>query len=88
MKTKKAELSTEIMKKICKNCFYYGKPNKSMNNWGGDGGNCGCPKFVYGYNLQDDDYPKTNDWIHIEDDEGWGCYVSDNFGCIHFKRLN
>jgi hypothetical protein len=70
------------MKNICKNCFYFGKHNSIRYK---ESGNCSCPKFLYGYHLVEADFPKSNDWIHIEDDEGWGCYVASNFGCIHFK---
>lgn len=61
-----------IVDKTCKNCSYFVNGTRA----------CNCPKFLYGYNVD----PKNKDWIHIEDDEGWGCRVGDDFGCIHWKE--
>jgi hypothetical protein len=61
--------------KICNNCKYY-KPI----DWLQIAGNCLCPKFHQGYDI---DVPII-DGIIVENDEGWGFRVGENFGCIHF----
>jgi len=44
---------------------------------------CCCPRWLYGYGY----YKKLRDGdISVEDDEGWGAFTSEHFGCIHFQR--
>ena len=44
-------------------------------------GSCSSEKFVQGYDYDTDDIPV--DGVHVEDDEGWGFFTGEKFGCIH-----
>jgi hypothetical protein len=61
--------------RLCRDCKWHDIPREPY-----DARSCGCPKMVYGY--YDGDTHDT-DGVHIEDDEGWGMEVGDEFGCIH-----
>ena len=63
------------MKKICKNCDFYLGDN-----------NCSCKKFELGYHNSDDFLKENKDCVKVENDEGWGFYVGEEFGCIHFEN--
>ncbi len=44
-------------------------------------GDCGCPKFITGYNYESKDIPEDGVWV--ENDEGWAFLTGPLFGCIH-----
>lgn len=76
------KLSERKLIGTCKECNWYGKLHPGLDRPGDD--NCGCPKFVNGYGLNEEEIPI--DGIHVEDDEGWGFCVQPDFGCIHWKQ--
>ena len=45
---------------------------------------CDCPKFRTGYGYSPEEILDGEVWV--EDDEGWGFYVTGSFGCVHFKE--
>lgn len=58
-------------------------------------GECLSHNFKYGYGPQFTNYDKDDNFdnVHpnqvlIENDEGWGMLVGEDFGCIHFKSIN
>jgi hypothetical protein len=67
----------------CGQCRYFDRvDDESGRQPTADGyGGCTNPKFFKGYNPDPDDLPPDGIWI--ENDEGWGCYVGPQFGCVH-----
>lgn len=76
----------------CKNCKHF----KKTGDFSGD---CSNEKFVIGYHSAFVDYDNVEkrgetfikippDGVMIEDDEGWGFLVGEDFGCIHFEAQN
>jgi hypothetical protein len=57
----------------CIKCIYYNVKNERHI--------CACPKMIYGYG----DIKCEDDYLLIEDDEGWGMQPGPNFGCIHWE---
>ena len=68
----------------CKDCMYWIKSTDSQAE------NilfeCKCPKFRKGYHLSADEIGRDEVWV--EDDEGWGFFPGELFGCIHFAQKN
>lgn len=58
----------------CKNCIYYIGNNT-----------CVCDKFELGY-ADNFSLKENSDCVRIENDEGWGFEVGEDFGCIHFQN--
>ena len=64
----------------CGDCEY--ATNKEYHSYD-DKFQCVCPKMLYGYCYSTADLKPGE--VHIEDDEGWGMFVTADFGCVHFK---
>lgn len=69
---------------LCKNCKHFSRTAQFE-------GKCLNRNFKYGYGQSFTDYDTEDNFynVHpnqvlIEDDEGWGMYVGQDFGCIHF----
>lgn len=74
----------------CKNCKHFVKKQPFA-------GSCENPNFKYGYRW-DDQFSDYNpvavlpdksvypNQILIENDEGWGAIVGQDFGCVHFQQ--
>lgn len=65
----------------CKNCKHFKYQNSEYEEKGVSG-TCNCEKFIMGYHNP----PIQSDEVLVEDDEGWGFIVGEDFGCIHFKE--
>lgn len=70
------------MEKICRNCKFY-TPNVPKTDRQQAFGTIRCesPKFKYGYGYEQ----IAKDEIVVENDEGWGANIGEEFGCIHFQ---
>lgn len=66
------------MKKICRNCKWWTKETNQL-----DIRTCTNPNFTFGYKKGYDDI--ASDEIVIENDEGWGCLMGGDFGCVHWE---
>lgn len=66
----------------CKTCVYY------MTALIGHG-SCGSKKFIQSYQFDKGDPFKGigSDCVRLEDDEGWGMIVGDDFGCVHHEVM-
>ena len=61
----------------CKTCVHYVRE--------GDGfGSCLSPTIERGY-LNPDDRPSKSHHALVEDDEGWGIQVGEDFGCVNHE---
>lgn len=72
----------------CKNCIYFSRISLFF-------GECVNSDFKMGYGPKFTDYDEDNNYdnvhpnqILIENDEGWGFRVGQDFGCIHFKKTD
>lgn len=62
----------------CKNCIFF-KP-KAIQRLMGE-----CENELMDKGYGDIPDAVRNGGITVEDDEGWGALVSENFGCVNFK---
>jgi hypothetical protein len=65
----------------CKDCKYYCKLEQPKEDLPRHAGTCQSPRWGFGYGTID----TVLDFIHVENDEGWGMYCGPEFGCVHFE---
>ena len=77
---------------ICSNCRYWTRgvvrttnPFNAATYAERHLGGCACPKFRFGYGIEQHNI--APDEVLIEDDEGWGIMTGEDFGCIHHEAI-
>lgn len=69
---------------LCKDCKHWARVDKVDGLPATHMGVCDSEKWFEGYRYEPNDIPP--DGVLVENDEGWGFYAGEDFGCVHWEH--